>query len=86
MSLKQIFKYYWVIMLTVLVLSFWLGFSVTEQFVNRNNCYYSVTFYSTEIEKEEIKVDFFLDALRKSYFSGAFSKSSLNNDAVTIFS
>ena len=75
MRLKQIFKYYWVIMLTILALAFWLGFSVTEQFVNRNNCYYSVTFYSTEIDKEEITADFFLDALRKVDKEGNVSYS-----------
>ena len=75
MRLKEIFKHYWVILLTVLVLCFWLGFSISEQLINRNNCYYSVTFYSTEIEKNDINADFFLNALKKVDKEGNISYS-----------
>lgn len=75
MNLKQIFKHYWVILLAVIALTFWLGFFITEEFVNRNACYYSITFNSSEIRKEDIDSNFFLDALRKVDENGNISYS-----------
>ena len=64
MKFIQILKHYWILILTSLVISFWLGFSITE-LVNQGNTYYSVEISSSEISVEEITSDFFLKALEK---------------------
>ena len=76
MTLKYIVKRYWVIMVTVLVLFFWLGFFVTENLLNNNRANYIVEISSNEISVEDIDVDFFLDGLRKS--DGSYSYASVS--------
>ena len=72
MKVFRLFKHYWVILLTVLVISFWLGFSITE-LVNQNNTYYSVSFETNEIEIEDVDVTFFLEALKKYNKDGSLA-------------
>ena len=79
MRLKQIFKYYWVIMLTVLVLCFWLGFFISERVVNSNNPYYQIEICSTTIEIGDIDADFFLKGLAKYDENGNFELDSKGN-------
>ena len=74
MKFLKLLKHYWVIMLTVLVISFWLGFSITSR-VNQENTYYTVMFYSTKIETENIDANFFLKALEKYDKDGNLSYS-----------
>ena len=72
MKVFRLLKYYWVILLTILVISFWLGFSITE-LVNQNNTYYSVSFETNEIEIEDVDVTFFLEALKKYNKDGSLA-------------
>ena len=65
MSFKNIFKYYWIIFVAVIVISFWLGFFVTENIYNQNVIYYDVEVQSNVIQEEDIEAHFFLDALAK---------------------
>lgn len=74
MKFLKLLKHYWVIMLTVLVISFWLGFSITSR-VNQETTYYTVKFYSTKIETENIDANFFLKALEKYDKDGNLSYS-----------
>lgn len=85
MKLKDIFKHYWIILLTTLLLFFWLGFFVAEKTMNKDDSYYSILIDSSVIEITDIDVDFFLDGLRKSdnsysYASVKPEKFFENND------
>lgn len=75
MNLKYILKRYWLILLTVLVLFFWLGFFVTENILNKNRAYYSVEVSNFDVDISTIGDDFFLDALRKA--DGSYSYESV---------
>ena len=75
MNFKQIFKQYWLISLSIMVLFFWLGFFITEKVMENDNTNYSILIDSNVIEVEDIDVDFFLDALRKVDEEGNVSYS-----------
>ena len=75
MNFKQIFKQYWLISLTIMVLFFWLGFFIAEKIMNNDDTYYSILIDSNVIETEDVDVDFFLDALRKVDKDGNVSYS-----------
>lgn len=78
MKFVQVLKYYWIIILTTLVISFWLGFSITE-LVNHENTCYSVSFNSEEIHLTDINKDFFLKALEKFDDEGNLMKDEEGN-------
>ena len=92
MNFKQIFKQYWIILVTIMALFFWLGFFITENVINNDDAYYSILIDSDVIETEDIDVDFFLDALRKvdkdgnvSYsYSSVKPESFFNNEDIEI--
>lgn len=65
MSFKNIFKYYWIIFVAVIVISFWFGFFLTENIYNQNIVYYDVEVQSEIIQEEDLEAHFFLDALAK---------------------
>ena len=65
MSFKNIFKYYWIIFVTILVVSFWIGFFITENTYNQNFVYYEVEIQSDKIDERDINVFFFEDGLVK---------------------
>ena len=65
MRMKFLFKQYWIILLTTMILFFWLGFFIAEKTMNTDDSYYSILVDSDVIEVEDIDVNFFLDALRK---------------------
>ena len=75
MKIKQIFKQYWLILITIMVLFFWLGFFITEKVMTTDDSYYSILIDSDVIKVEDIDVDFFLDALRKVDKDGKVSYS-----------
>ena len=82
MSLKNILKNYYIIIIVALIFSFWGGFFVTENIYNQNNTYYSVQVKSETIKLDKIDEDFFLSALLKP--DGTYSYSSVK--PVKIFS
>ena len=65
MNLKVIFKNYWILLLTTLVMFFWLGFFCSENLYNQNTTTYSIVLESDKININGINVDFFLKALEK---------------------
>lgn len=75
MSFKDTFKHYWIILVTVLVLFFWLGFFISENIYNQNSTYYYVSIKSDTINSQNIDEAFFLDALRKVDENGNISYS-----------
>ena len=60
MNLKVIFKNYWILLLTTLVMFFWLGFFCSENLYNQNTTTYSIVLESDKINIDSINVDFFL--------------------------
>lgn len=80
MTLKQVFKSYWMILLTTLVLVFWLSFFVTENVHNQFKATYTIEVVSTEIKKEDINTEFFLSALIKE--DGSYSYKSVDSEAI----
>lgn len=76
MKLIDILKRYWLILLTVVVLFFWLGFFVTENIFNKHRTYFTMEIDTENINIEQIDTDFFLDALRKE--DGRYSYASVN--------
>ena len=79
MMLNKIIKHYWIVILTALVFSFWLGFFITENICNQNLTYYSIEVNSSEIEVEDVDADFFLNALVKK--DGSYSYESVKPKA-----
>ena len=75
MKFKQIFKQYWLVLLTVMVLFFWLGFFIAEKILHTDESYYSILVDSEIIFVDDIDADFFLDALRKVDKEGKISYS-----------
>lgn len=75
MKLKNIIKSYWIVILTALVISFWLGYFITENIHNQNFTYYNVSISSETIDTKKIDVDFFLDALIKK--DGTYSYATV---------
>ena len=75
MKFKSIFKDYWILLLTSLVLFFWLGFFITENIYNQSSTTYTIEIESNVFTVEEITADFFLDALRKVDEEGNVSYS-----------
>ena len=65
MNLKAIFKNYWILLLTTLVMFFWLGFFCSENLYNQNTTTYSIILESDNVNLSDIDVDFFLKALEK---------------------
>ena len=65
MNLKVIFKNYWILLLTTLVMFFWLGFFCSENLYNQNTTTYSILLESDNVNLSDIDVDFFLKALEK---------------------
>ena len=84
MKFLKLLKHYWIILLTVLVISFWLGFSIAE-IVNQNNTYYEVKIYSNDIVISDINTDFFLKALEKYDKDGNLSYSYATVKPVDFF-
>ena len=84
MKFLKLLKHHWVILLTVLVISFWLGFSIAE-IVNQNNTYYEVKIYSNDIEASDITANFFLKALEKYDKDGNLSYSYATVKPVDFF-
>ena len=78
MKITGILKRYWLVILTVVVLFFWLGFFVTEKVFNKNRSYYSMEIESESITIEDIDTAFFLDALRKE--DGRYSYATVKPD------
>ena len=68
--IKRILKNYWIVLITVLVLFFWIGFFITENIYNQANTYYFINFESETIKEEDITKEFFLDALKKTDAEG----------------
>ena len=75
MSFKETFKHYWILLVTILVLFFWMGFFVSENLYNQNFSYYEIEVESNDIKLEEINADFFLEALKKVDKDGNISYS-----------
>lgn len=97
MSFGQIIKRYWITLLAVMGLFFCVGVFATRTISSINDEYYSIKVNSDVISKEDIDVDFFLDALRKSdgkysystvkptlFFENNDIKIKENSDGVTI--
>ena len=78
MKFIHVLKHNLLIILTSLVISFWLGFSITE-LVNQENTYYSVVISNTTITSDEITSDFFLKALEKFDDEGKLLKDEEGN-------
>lgn len=75
MSLGNILKRYWITFVAVIGLFFCLGLFVTKTITRFTDEYYSINIKSDVIEEEDIDIDFFLDALRKS--DGSYSYASV---------
>lgn len=94
MKKGRILRQHWLTLLILVLFFFWLGYFITEYFVNLNYATYSVDVKSNVISKEEINVDFFLHALEKKdsegKFTGQYSYSSVKpndifeNDDISI--
>ena len=78
MKFIHVLKHNLLIILTSLVISFWLGFSIAE-LVNQENTYYSVVISNTTITSDEITSDFFLKALEKFDDEGNLLKDEEGN-------
>ena len=85
MRMKFLFKQYWIILLTTMILFFWLGFFIAEKTMNTDDSYYSILVDSDVIEVEDIDVNFFLDALRKIDKDGNVSYSYSTVKPISFF-